>query len=161
MHTDRDPLNLDCRELQGRLKDVDRSPGGRAARGIDQGIAGFALTEAETRHMDGCEACMRVLVESALSEKPAVVIPEDFARRVSALAPVPTESMRRALRQTRASRLAAIFSLILVLAALAVLLLVPGRDLPVNGSMLLTFETLMAIEAAGLAWWLAGRGRTR
>lgn len=151
MHSDREPLDVDCRELQRKLK--------------DGGVAVFALTETETHHMNACEACMLVLLDSALGEKPAVRIPDDFARRVSALAPVPIDSSMQApawgaIRQTSASRLAGICGFILLLIALAVLLLVPGRDLPAKGSVLLTFETLIAIEAAGLAWWLAGRGRT-
>lgn len=137
-----------CEELQKALRE---SPG-----------QAHALTTGESAHVEGCDACLNVWLETtvtaALDTKPEVRIPEDFALRVSAKLPARDKLVHVAESTARAAQHH--WGLFTAIALVTVGLF---ATVAVDPSALATrmgaiFMLIVAAEIVGIALWL-GMGR--
>ena len=117
------------------------------------------LNASEYAHLRECDGCMDVLVSLALEQKPAIEVPDDFA--AGFVASLPEKPVRGGTTAARFSRTAAIACLILILLVLVGFVIAAPYQFAGQSWTWLTFETLIACEAGGLAWWLGNQGRIR
>jgi hypothetical protein len=137
-----------CEELQRALRE---SPG-----------QAHALTAAESAHVECCDACLEVWLEStvtgALDAKPEVRIPEDFALRVAAKLPARNEVVHATKSGARATRHH--WGLVTAIALVTVGLFATAAADPaaLATRMGAIFMLIVAAEIVGIALWL-GMGR--
>jgi hypothetical protein len=116
------------------------------------------LTSEQVAHIDECDACMDAWLTGVLDQKPKVMIPEDFAARVSTALPV--RPPQRAIKRRPRWGLAAAVMVVTLLLVVWFAGPTPANSFanaPAHSWIGLVFLFLVTGEITALALWLGPR----
>lgn len=109
------------------------------------------LTPEECAHLESCESCMDAMLGGMLESKPAVAVPSNFAPRVASAVPQDGAALWRPRFPGLTTALVVAAAMLLFAGAFAV---VHPPHLAPNW-LGIVLESATALEAGGLALWLA------